>query len=637
MDLNPRQQEAVDYGTGPLLIVAGAGSGKTRTLTSRLIKLIQNGVPAANIIAITFTNKAAQEMKARVNQLIGELVNWEDGNKKNQLTNQPTNQVTPFIGTFHSLGARILKREAQSLGRTPAFTIFDEDDSLSTIKNVLKELNLSKGDWSPFRAKDMIGRIKNELLDPDLELDKTELSIWSAYEDALVKCNAFDFDDLIQKVVRLYLKHPETLEKYRRLFRYILVDEYQDINTAQYQLIKLLALNHQNLSVVGDDAQSIYKFRGSDFRNFLNFEADWPKAKIVLLEENYRSTQNIITAASELIKNNKFQRPKNLWTRNPSGDLIKVVAALDAETEADFIAERVNQLISELVTLEKSNKKNQLTNQLINQSPSIAVLYRTNAQSRALESALIKNQIPYKIFGGVKFYERKEIKDIVAGLRLALNPKDRVSAERLDKAFPKPVSRHLINELPKLGSKLSLLELINFFIINSRYFDYLGQKFKNSGERIENINELIAFAGEFSSLAEFLERVALFQSTDIAANRKGQIANRKNERLALSDSRFAVELMTIHMAKGLEFNSVFVAGSNEGLLPHQMSYGTLNELEEERRLMYVAMTRAKQNLWLSFYDLPSRFLYELPPELTEFTNLTGDSKELPDAEAIYIE
>jgi len=549
----------------------------------------------------------------------------------------------PFIGTFHSLGARILKRESRFLRRTPAFTIFDEDDSLSTIKNVLKELNLSKEDWNPFRAKDIIGRIKNELLDPDLELDKTELAIWSAYEDALLECNAFDFDDLIQKVVHLCLKYPETLEKYRRLFRYILVDEYQDINTAQYQLIKLLALKHQNLSVVGDDAQSIYKFRGSDFRNFLNFEQDWPKAKIVLLEENYRSTQNIITAASELIKNNKFQRPKNLWTKNQSGRLIGVVAALDAETEADFIAERINLLIGELVNWEKDNKKNQLTNQPTNQS-TVAIVYRTNAQSRALESALIQNQIPYKIFGGVKFYERKEIKDIIAGLRLASNPRDRVSAERLEKTFPKPVSRHLINELSKLGSKLSLLELINFFITNSGYFDYLGQKFKNAEERIENINELIAFAGAFGDLGEFLERVSLLQSTDIASSSTNSEFN-TNKRIANShirkfgsDSVFAdVNLMTIHMAKGLEFDCVFIAGVNEGLLPHHLSYGSLDELEEERRLMYVAMTRAKKNLWLSSYDLPSRFLYELPPELTEFISLKDDSKELPDQEEIYIE
>lgn len=590
MELNPRQLEAIEHKNGPLLIVASAGSGKTKTLTGRLVKFLENGINPENIIAITFTNKAANEMKSRIMSQVSlkEL----------------------FVGTFHSLGARILKNEAKSVKRTATFTIFDEDDALSLIKTVMKSLDISKEQCNPVAVRGQISSVKNELLDPEEYLDKRGLAIFKKYEEALVQNNGFDFDDLIEKVVWLFKNKPEILKKYQTQFQYILVDEYQDVNTSQYQFVKLLAQEHKNLSVVGDDAQSIYAFRGSDFRNFLNFENDWPNAKVVKLEQNYRSTGNIITAASQVIKNNKFQKPKELWTNNEAGGLVKVIETSDAEQEAGFVADAINQ---------------QMAN---NKQPLTAILYRTNAQSRAIEQELIVNQIPYKIFGGLKFYERKEIKDIVAALRVAFNPKDGVSAERLAKTLPKETAKYICQEMPRLGKELSILQLINFFLENGNYFEFLDKKFKNSRERVENINELIVFASEFKDLSEFLERVSLLQSADSPKSIR-QLANKSQ----MSN----VSLMTVHLAKGLEFDNVFVIGCSEGLLPHQMSCGSQDDLEEERRLMYVAMTRAKKDLHLSFYNLPSRFLYEIPPELTKFISLGNRHRDLPDEEEIYIE
>jgi len=611
MELNPRQLEAIEHKNGPLLIVAGAGSGKTKTLTGRLLKFLENGINPENIIAITFTNKAANEMKSRVINTINTLQltidkknsAYQGSNVKGQMF---TNGQCPFVGTFHSLGARILKNEAESVKRTAAFTIFDEDDASSLIKTAMKSLDISKDQYNPAAIRGQISSVKNELLAPEEYLDKRSLTIFKKYEELLIQNNGFDFDDLIEKAVWLFKNEPDILKKYQKQFQYILVDEYQDVNTSQYQFVKLLAQEHKNLSVVGDDAQSIYAFRGSDFRNFLNFESDWSNAKVVKLEQNYRSTGTIITAASEVIKNNKSQKPKELWTKNEAGELIRVIETNDAEQEANFVADKIQKLIMK--------------------DSGVAILYRTNAQSRAIEQELIVNQIPYKIFGGLKFYERKEIKDIVAALRVAFNPKDGVSAERLTKTLPKETAKYLCQELPRLGKELSILQLISFFLENGNYFEFLDKKFKNSRERVENINELIVFASGFKNLSEFLERVSLLQSSDQPANQ-----------LLVNGQRSIVNLMTIHLAKGLEFDNVFVIGCNESLLPHQMSWGSQDDLEEERRLMYVAMTRAKKELCLSFYNLPSRFLYEIPPELTEFISISNRHNELPDEEEIYIE
>ncbi len=432
------------------------------------------------------------------------------------------------------------------------------------------------------------------------------MSVYEDYEAKLRQSNAFDFDDLIEKTVRLFQNHPKILEKYQNRWQHILVDEYQDVNTSQYLLIKLLAQKHRNLFVIGDDAQSIYAFRGSDFRNFLNFEKDWDKATIIKLEENYRSTKNIIRAASELIKNNKLQKPKELWTENQEGRLIQLFAFQNSEAEAWGIAEKITGLL----------KNNEPLNE-------IAIIYRTNAQSRAIEQALIQTRIPYEIFGGLKFYARKEIKDIIAGLRYAFNPRDLAGIERLKKNFSKGKFELLSQELPRLAGELSIAELIKFFLENTDYLNYLEKSFKNPLERKENIRELINFASSFKNAQEFLQQVSLMSSLD--------------GRPKLQEK--AIKLMTIHLAKGLEFNNVFIVGANDGLLPHEKSMFKNEELEEERRLMYVAMTRAKNNLHLSFYDLPSRFLGELPPELIEFKQITSGREENRDwdDETIYIE
>jgi DNA helicase-2/ATP-dependent DNA helicase PcrA len=572
--LNQQQQEAVSHGEGPLLISAGAGSGKTRTLTQRVIKLIDNGVLPERIVAITFTNKAADEIKARLRSNFKDL------------------EVLPFLGTFHSFGARILRNEAQLVGRENNYVIFDNDDSERVLKKTIRDMELSIERYPVGKVQRKVSFIKDELADYS-ELEEPFRSIFEKYEERLKLQNAFDFDDLIEKPVRILQKNKEVLKKYQDRFEYILVDEFQDINTSQYALVRLLAHKHKNLNVVGDDNQSIYKFRGADFRNFINFEKDWPEAKIVHLGENYRSSKNIVDAAASLIKNNKLQRPKHLWTSNDEGEPVIVLASWRAEEEAVKI---VNELLKDNLG-------------------SSAILYRTNAQSRAIEQALNFNSIPYEIFGGLKFYERKEIKDIVAALRYAMNPKDEISLERLHKTFRKKEFLELQEKLPALGEKLSPIELIGFVIKTSQYESYLENKFDNYEERLENVVELINFASNFQTLIEFVERISLLESSD----RIKQDTNIKR-----------VKLMTIHLSKGLEFDNVIIAGFNEGIIPHQRSLLSKDDIEEERRLMYVAMTRARKKLTLSFYGLASRFLQEIPPELIEFDakNTWGDEDDV---------
>lgn len=593
--LSEVQGKAVRHKEGPLLIAAGAGSGKTKTLTSRLLHLLESGIDSKQIIAITFTNKAAKEMKSRIVEA-----------SKNDRS-----FVMPFIGTFHSLGVQILKEEAPLVKRTSFFTIFDEEDSSSLIKSIIKEMQLSTDRFSPYAVIGQISRIKNELLDIEEyasggRYEQTIAAVYNKYNDALLKSNAFDFDDLIEKVVRIFQDNPKVLEKYQNRWQHVLVDEFQDVNTNQYLFVKLLAMKHRNLFVIGDDAQSIYAFRGSDFRNFLNFEKDWENSTVILLDENYRSTQNIINAASALIRNNKFQKPKNLWTKNSEGELIHLMAFQSAEEEARTIAEKIKDALRK------------------GESPKeIAILYRTNAQSRALEQALIRHQVPYEIFGGLKFYARKEIKDIISALRYAYNPQDISAIDRINKNFNKAPRTMLLQTMPRLAEELMLVELINYFLEQTRYVEYLATHFKNPDERLDNIRELITFAAGFKNPRDFLEQVTLLSSLD------GRPKLREN----------AVKLMTIHLAKGLEFDRIFIVGANEGLLPHERSMVKSDELEEERRLMYVAMTRARLHLTISFYDLPSRFLGELPPELIEFTKVSsyGEENRDWDDETIYIE
>lgn len=564
VSLSDPQREAVEYTGGPLLIAAGAGSGKTRTLTQRLIQMIKSGTKPGKILAITFTNKAADEMKKRIYRDLGERTPAE----------------MPFVGTFHSFCARILRKEARLLGRTPSYVIFDSDDSKKVIRKVLKSID-HKETMTPAKTGREISRIKNNLLEVG-DLEEPIKTIYEAYESELKRQNAFDFDDLIEKVVRLLGENPAVLNKYQTKYSHVLVDEYQDINTSQYELIRLLCQKHKNITVVGDDQQSIYGFRWSDFTNFLNFEKDWPEAKVIKLGENYRSTGNIVKAAASVIKKNKLQRPKELWTSNAEGDPVKVVGAKDADEEATII----------VGTIMKRGRRTET-----------AIMYRTNAQSRAIEQALNFNSIPYDIYGGIRFYERREIKDIVAALRFAMNPKDELSKDRIEKTFRKKIREELIENLPKHAGKLDILELLGYILKTTDYFEYLSAHFKNSEERAENVAELIKFASSFSSLPEFVERITLLQATD-----------RTSE-----DEEKSVRLMTIHLAKGLEFDDVYIAGASEGLLPHQRSLLAADELEEERRLAYVAMTRARHRLHISFYDFASRFLYEIPPELIDFT------------------
>ncbi len=586
-------------------MAAGAGSGKTRALTGRLKWLISQGIQPERIVAITFTNKAADTMRERVFGVHAQKPAWN--------LKLGTPGGGPFIGTFHSFGARILKAEAHLAGRTSSYTIFDDDDSQSLIKKIAKEMDLDKERFKAPVILKRISNLKSELLDAtDLlasgdNYEETIGHIYERYEATLKKNNAFDFDDLITTPVLLLTKHPEILKKYRSLFSHILVDEYQDINTAQYQLIRKLGQEHGNVTVVGDDAQAIYSFRGADFKNFLNFERDWPQATVIPLEQNYRSSKTIIAGANAVIANNRLQRIKNLWTDNEEGKAIKVVAAEDADTESDWVCHEINGI------LDRDRKAE------------IAVIYRTNAQSRAIEQSLINENLRYKIFGGLKFYARKEIKDVVAGIRLAANPNDSVSKERLEKSIGKRLGASAVSALSGQAGTRSLLELIALFMQSANYAEYLASHFPNPQERLENISELINFAGQFTDVQEFLERVALLQSSDAPSG------GTRDER------GMVVSLMSIHLAKGLEFDYVFVIGCNEGVLPHERSLGTSHEVEEERRLMYVAMTRARKELYLLFHVFPSRFLHEIPGELVEFVSTSGILKNLPNEDDMYIE
>lgn len=586
-NLNEMQKKAAIHRNGPLLIIAGAGSGKTKTLTNRIANLIRGGIVPTSILAITFTNKAAEEMKKRVGALLS-------------VSNHalPVRSY-PFVGTFHSWGARVLKMEASILGRTPNFSIFDNDDTRKLIKDIVKSKNIDKEKYNPAAFEAKISKIKNEGLDPsELKSSNNPLEIlaydiYQLYENELRKNNAFDFDDLISKVVFLFQAYPEVLRKYQSRYSHILVDEYQDVNSSQYKLVRLLAASHGNLAVVGDDAQSIYAFRGSDFRNFLNFDKDWPDATIIKLEENYRSSSNIVAAASALIKNNSLQKPKSLWTEKANGEPVYIHGFGDESDEAYFI-------VGKIIEIFEDRSKN----------PEIAILYRTNAQSRALEQALIQNGIPYKIYGGLRFYDRMEIKDLLACLQYASNPSNALSAERIRKNFNKKEAETLLLNLPRKVSEGKIIDLINFVIETTNYIAYLEKSYKNARERIENVNEFIVFAGSFNDigLASFLEQVSLVSSVETP-----------NGRLSLKRTIGApVALMTVHASKGLEFNQVFVAGCNEGLLPHERSLMSESDLEEERRLMYVAITRARELLTLVFHGTASRFLYEIPTELTVY-------------------
>jgi len=645
--LNPAQREAVETTEGPVLIIAGAGSGKTRALTHRIAYLIKvKKISPRNILAVTFTNKAAGEMKERVIQLL-------DGNKN----------LVPLMGTFHSVCVRILRREIEKLGYKKSFNIFDDQDQLALMKKVMKEMEIDINQFKPQAILGAISKAKNELIDAEMfaaamgsYYEEIVSRVYTAYQKRLKDQDALDFDDIIMCMVKIFRKYPEVLEQYQNLFHYIMVDEYQDTNHAQYILINLLAKKYQNICVVGDDWQGIYSWRGANIQNILDFENDYPSAKVIKLEQNYRSTQNILDAAYGVISKNTNRKDKEIWTENKGGHLITAHEAADEAAEAEF-------MISEIINFKQEHDYN--LNDFV-------ILYRTNAQSRIIEEAMLRNSMPYRIIGGVKFYQRKEVKDIVAYLRLIQNFKDEVSLGRIINepkrnigeitlnhwtAIAKinnidPISAGLKSEIlnPKsetnsirqpadkiqknkldniakfcefikrmkeLSAKLNVTDLMEKVFKESGYEKYLLDGTEEGEMRFENVKELLTVAKKYDEytgeegLNLFLEEVALISDTD-----------------NIDQAKEAVHMMTLHSAKGLEFKVVFIAGLEEGILPHSRSLMNQHEMEEERRLMYVGITRAKEKVYLLFtgernifgstqVNAPSRFLDDIPSHLLQ--------------------
>lgn len=594
-DLNPMQQQAVKTTEGPVLVLAGAGSGKTRVLTYRVAYLIsEKKIQPENILIMTFTNKASAAMVERIKKLIGNL---------------PT---LPVMGTFHSFCARILRREGKTLGLSPGFAIYDESDALDAIKEAMVNLNIPIQKTSPGSVRATISQAKNELIS-SVEypryargyFQEIVAKIYLEYQKILEKNQALDFDDLLLSTIKLFQTDPAILTRYQIQFRYILIDEYQDTNPAQYLISKYLARKHQNICVVGDASQSIYSFRGADFRNIINFQKDYTDTKVFNLEQNYRSTQTILDAAHGVISKNKSHPILKLWTNKEGGEKVEIVEVKNEVEEALFILSKVD------------------TNKLSN----YAVLYRTNAQSRNLEEQFLKAGIPYKLVGGVSFYQRKEIKDVLSYLRLLQNPKDSVSLKRAEKIGKGRLGKimELYSEISSNLENYSTLELMDLILQKSAFLILLDNATEEGKTRIENVKELRSVAEEFPKLIDFLENVALIEAGD-------------NPRSKLSDG---VTLMTLHNAKGLEFPVVFMVGMEEGLFPHSRSMLDINELEEERRLMYVGITRAKEKLFLTFAkqrlyfgtrsnNLVSRFLADIPETLIVANSSYKDNQKSAD-------
>ena len=621
-DLNEKQKEAVVETEGPVLIIAGAGSGKTKTLTYRVAHLIRKGTHPTSILAITFTNKAAEEMRNRIFLLL----------KKSGEVSAP--HEIPFIGTFHSFCNKILRAEARELGFSPSFTIFDDDDSLSLIKEVERDLGIEQKQFPAGVVSNTISRLKSELIGPESYAEaagddyfpKIVGTVYAEYQARLKRGNAMDFDDLIMNVVVLFEQRPDILEKYQDRYRYLHIDEYQDTNIAQYRFVKLLSKKYGNLAVVGDDAQSIYSFRNADYRNILNFEKDWPNAKTVILDENYRSTQTILDAATDVISQNVLQKKKRLWTKQKGGELVTVAHLPSERKEAEYIIEEIGKLGEE-----HDIHLNEIT-----------VLYRTNAQSRVIEEAFLKRGIPYAIIGGVAFYARKEIKDIIAYLRFAINPKDTFSLRRIINIPPRKIGKRTFEKIlraePLLGREHEAFEsflsitnwlkeeilkespssVIQSLIEKIGYENYLLENMKDPEMRVENIQELIGLSQKYNGrekpigIEEMLQDIALFVESEVRARQKKE----------------GIQMMTLHSAKGLEFPVVFITGLEEGIFPHSRSILDPAALEEERRLLYVGITRAKLRVYLLYAgqrtlfgstqaNTPSRFLHEISPALTK--------------------
>ena len=620
--LNKEQKEAVMHINGPMLVLAGAGSGKTRVLTNRIAYLIENGIRAENILAITFTNKAAKEMKERVLKLIG-----SEGNSIQ-------------ISTFHSLGLRLLKENYSKLGYKSNFVILDSDDTLTVVKKIMKEMNLNPKFYNAREIRNKISSAKNELMTPSefskVEFDQNIIKVFEKYNKKLLINNSVDFDDLLLLPIKLFKEYPDTLKYYQDKYRYVLIDEYQDTNEAQYIFSKMLCNNHKNIFVVGDNDQAIYAFRGANFKNILNFEKDYADCKVILLEENYRSTQNILDAANSVIRHNKQRKDKNLWCNNDVGSKVKYIKTDSDKDECTYVSKTIKELRDNGVNYED-----------------MAILYRTNAQSRLIEEEMLKNGIPYKIVGSFYFYNRKEIKDLLCYLRIINNNDDDVSLLRVintpkrgigDKTLENLVNiadingtslfdaidsgkelkfKELILSMKDKCENATLTEMVEIVLNDSGLReDLASDKSLESEIRLENLEEFKSITKSYEeeygviSLTDFLNEISLV--SDISEHQDG---NNK------------VNLMTIHAVKGLEFDNVFVIGMEEGIFPHYNSIneGTMAAIEEERRLCYVAITRAKKNLWMlnakrrmlfgnTQVNMPSRFMDEIDSKYLDIEN-----------------
>ncbi len=596
-DLNAQQQEAVKQTDGPMIILAGAGSGKTRVLTYKVLYLIRvKGVAPDNILMVTFTNKAANEMKERVQESLSQL---------STLGSQPT------IATFHALCAKILRIEGKYIGLTSRFIIYDTQDSIDLIKLAMEKLGLSPKEFKPSSMLTTISQAKNQLISAGDYISfarghfqETVARVYPLYQKLLQENDAVDFDDLMLSVIALFQKNPTILEKYQNKFRYILIDEYQDTNHAQYLLSKLLAKKYQNVCVVGDFSQSIYSWRGANFQNLVTFEQDFKNTKTFSLEQNYRSTQKILDSAYAVISKNTSHPVLKLWTNQSGGDNITIYEARNEQDEAEFILRNITS-----------------TNDLRN----IAVLYRTNAQSRVLEEVFLHHGVPYVLVGGTRFYERKEVKDVLSYLRILSNPRDSVSEKRIQKLGKGRYAKFL-DFAENVKDKLTEMDTIDILDRVLKATDYLAlydEEDPDDRARLENIKEMRSVAIAFPDLSNFLENVALVeQEYPSALIREGTPAGSVDEKTN------AITLMTLHAAKGLEFPIVFMIGMEEGLFPHSRSLMDRNELEEERRLCYVGMTRAKNKLYLTYArkrlffgqktsNIISRFLMDLPSEVLE--------------------
>ncbi len=590
--LNSQQRRAVIFKDGPLLILAGAGSGKTKVLTYRAAYLIsKKRFQPEEILLLTFTNKAAGEMKQRIKKLL---------NTHHQATS------LPFAGTFHAFCARFLRREGKVLTIPPDYVIYDEQDQLETVKTILKEKSIDN--FKPAAILEGISQAKNELLSPSeyaayarSYFTKTVAQIYLEYEKILKTYHALDFDDLLMKTVNIFKKDTNLLKRYQNLFPCLLIDEYQDTNHAQYELTRLLAKRHQNLTVVGDCSQSIYSWRGADFRNVLKLKQDFPNLTTLYLERNYRSYQNILTAAFTIISKNQSHPILKLWTNKKAGPKITLYEAKNEKDEAEFIIKKIKGSI-----YHSSKKRACYKN--------FAVLYRTNAQSRVVEETLLHAGIPYILVGGIRFYERKEIKDCLAFLRLLYNPADKTSQKRIEKLGKRKWQQFReFNKNYSLKNKKTVV-ILDAVLKATHYLETFDEKNENDLMRLENIKELRSVATQFAKLEDFLENVSLIEHEQLP--KKPSDNKEKN----------AVTLMTLHAAKGLEFKTVFIIGMEEGLFPHSRSFLDRQELEEERRLCYVGITRAKEKLYLTYTSRRlyfgtfttneiSRFITDLPKDL----------------------